>query len=97
MQKKKKTLASVGRCYQVLSGFPANDRLSQILWQSCLSANGKCDNEIITWAVHRSPGIDLTAEKNLGKETVEDGCGTSLLLKWGPLCTITLVGSLSSS
>ena len=42
-------------------------------------ANYKDDNEMIPGAVHRSPGIYLTAEENPGEsqETVDDSCATS--------------------
>ena len=36
-------------------------------------ANDKGDNEMILGAVHRSPGICFTAEKNLGKPQLGDG------------------------
>ena len=49
------------------------------LWPLALSVrsvtsvtNAKSNNEIIPGAVHRSPGICLTAEKNLGKPQLED-------------------------
>ena len=35
-------------------------------------ANDKGDNEMILGAVHRSPGICLTAEENLGMRLHED-------------------------
>ena len=35
-------------------------------------ANDKGDNEMISWAVHRSPGICLTAEENPGKPQLGD-------------------------
>ena len=41
---------------------------------------------MILGAVHRYPGIYLTAvenPENLSKETVEEGCVTSHRLKWG--------------
>ena len=53
-----------------------------------LVANDKGDNEMILGAVHRSPGICLTAEENPRKAQVGDhlirGCATSHRLKWGP-------------
>ena len=36
------------------------------------AANDKGDNEMITGAVHRSPGIYLTAEENPGKYQLGD-------------------------
>ena len=45
---------------------------------------------IIPGAVHRSPGIYLTAEetlKNVSQEAVRKGCVTSHRLKWGPSST----------
>ena len=56
--------------------------------QSRLSANDNGDSEIISTAVHRSPGINLTDDQNPGKprqETVDEGCTTSNRLKWGSL------------
>ena len=35
-------------------------------------ANDKGDNEMILWAVHRSPGICLIAEENLRKPQLGD-------------------------
>ena len=35
-------------------------------------ANDNGDNEMILWAVHRSPGICLTAEENPRKPQLED-------------------------
>ena len=53
-----------------------------------LVANDKADNEMIPGAVHRSPGICLTAEENLGKTHLGDrlmkGYATSHPVKWGP-------------
>ena len=43
-------------------GLLANDHLQRVSRQSRLSGNDKGDNEIIPGAVHRSPGIYLTAE-----------------------------------
>ena len=47
--------------HQPLSGFLT--KLSRVSRQSDLSANDKDDNELIWGAVHRSPGIYLTAEE----------------------------------
>ena len=44
---------------------------------SRLSANNKGDNEVVTEAVHKSPGIYFTAEENpwnLIYEAVVEGC-----------------------
>ena len=53
-----------------------------------LVANDNDDNEMIPWAVHRSPGICLTADENPGKLELGDslirGCAISHRLKWGP-------------
>ena len=50
-------------------------------------ANDKDDNAIILGAVHRFPGICLTAEENPRKRQLGDrltkGCVTSHCLKWG--------------
>ena len=47
------------------------------------------DNGMIPGAVHRSPGIYLTAEENLGKPQLGDylmkRLATCHSLKWGPL------------
>ena len=54
-----------------------------------LVANDKGDNEIILWAVHRSPGICLTAEENprkpqLGDRLMKELCDqSSPSSKWG--------------
>ena len=45
---------------QLLSGFLAKHHLPRVSCQSRLSANDKGDNEMISWAVHRSPGICWT-------------------------------------
>ena len=51
-------------------------------------ANDKGDNEMVPGAVHRSPGICLTAEENSGKPQAGDllmkGCADKHRLKWGP-------------
>ena len=54
--------------------------------QLCLS-DDKGDNEMILGAVHRSPGICLTAEKNPSKPQLGDR--RSHRLKWGPLLETT--------
>ena len=41
---------------------PCSDSLLQKSRQLCRSANDKDDNEVKSGAVHRSPGINLTAE-----------------------------------
>ena len=52
----------VWRCHQLLSGFQRP--LSPSVASVTSVANDKGDNEIILGAVHRSPGICLTAEEN---------------------------------
>ena len=55
---------------------------------SHLSANDKGDNKMIPRAVHRSPGIYITAEKNSkssGRRRFYGGRTVSHRLKWGPL------------
>ena len=53
------------------------------------SANDKGDNEVKPGAVHRSPGICLTAEENPWKASArrpsDEGCATSHSLKWDTL------------
>jgi hypothetical protein len=44
--------------------------------------------------VRISPGIHLTAEENLRKETVNEGCATSTCFKWGPV-PLTDVGRIA--
>ena len=60
----KKNFKLAWRCYQLLSGFLAKGHFLRVSRESSLSAN---DNEITPEAVHRSPGICLTAEENSGK------------------------------
>ena len=48
--------------------FLANDYLPQVSRQSLQSANDR----VISGAVHRSPGICLTIDENLGKRQLED-------------------------
>ena len=55
-----KSFKLVWRCHQFLSEFLANGHLPRVLRQS---TNDKSD-EMILEAVHRSPGIYLTAEEN---------------------------------
>ena len=55
--KKKKTFKLVWRCQQLLSGFLTNGRFSRVSRQSRLFSNEKGDNERITGAVLRAPGI----------------------------------------
>ena len=49
-------------------------------------ANDKGDSEMVLGAVHRSPGICLTAEENLRKPQLGDRLmkGLSCRLKWSP-------------
>ena len=52
-------------------------------------ANDKGDNEMILEAVHRPPGICLTAEENprkpqLGEHLIKGLCDQSSSPKWGP-------------
>ena len=54
--------------------------------------NDKGDNEMILGAVHRYPGIYITAEENPGR-----GCATSHCLKWVPFLQMRSVGSHSMS
>ena len=58
--------------YQLSSGFLANAHLLRVLRQSGLPANDKGDNEMILGAVHRCPGICLTAEENPRKPQLGD-------------------------
>ena len=48
------------------SQVPSQRPLALISCPSRLSANDKGDNEMISGAVHRSPGVYLTAEENPG-------------------------------
>jgi hypothetical protein len=59
----KKSFKPVWQCHQLLSGFLAKGHLHRVSRQSCLSANDKADDVMITGAVHR-PSIYLTAEEN---------------------------------
>ena len=45
---------------QLLYGFIAKGHLPQVLRQSCLSANDKSYNDMISGDVNRYPGIYLT-------------------------------------
>ena len=47
--------------------------------------NDKGDIEMILGAVHRSPGICLTAEENPRNPQLGRGCATSHRLKWGQI------------
>ena len=67
----KKTLMLTWRCHQLLSGFLANDHLTWISRQLHISAD-KGYNGMKPEAVHRSPGIYLTTEENLGKSQLGD-------------------------
>jgi hypothetical protein len=59
------------RCYQLLSGFLAKRHVPRVSLQSLLSANDS-DIEIIPRTVHRSPGIYLKVEENIGKPQLAD-------------------------
>jgi hypothetical protein len=61
----KKNFKLAWQCCQLLSEILANGHLPQVSHQSCLSANDEGDNKMVPGAVHRSPGICLTAEENL--------------------------------
>ena len=50
--------------HALLSEFLTNGHLPQVSCQSCLSAKDKSNNEMKQGAMHRSPGIYLTVEKN---------------------------------
>ena len=56
----KKRIKLVWQSHQLLSGFLTIGHLPRLSRQS---ANDNSDNEMIPGAVHRSPGICLTAEK----------------------------------
>jgi hypothetical protein len=51
------------RCHQLLSRSQTKGHLPRVSRQSRPSTNDKGDNEMISGAVHRSPGIYLTAEE----------------------------------
>ena len=79
-----KSFKLVWWCHWLLSGFLAKGLTPSVTSLTSV-ANDKSDNEMIPGAVHRSPGICLQAEENLGKPQLGDrGCSTSHLLKWGP-------------
>ena len=59
-----KTFKFGWRYHQLLSGFLAKGYLPRVSLHLRLSAIDRGGNEIIPSAVHRSPGICLTAEKN---------------------------------
>ena len=69
-----------------MSGLIASGHLSRV---SRHSANDKIDNEVKPKAVHRSPGIYLTAEENPEKisasRTSDESNATGHHLKWGLL------------
>jgi len=65
----KKNFMLVLRCHQLLSRFVVNDHLSRALRLSRLS-DIKGVDEMKPGAVHRSPGICLTASENLGKPQI---------------------------
>ena len=62
-----KSFKLVCRCYQFLPEFLVEGHLLRVSRQSRLLANDKSDNEMISGAVHRSPGIYHTTEENPGK------------------------------
>ena len=66
-----KHFKAVWRCQQLLSVFLANGHFARVSHQSSLSANDK-DDEMISGAVHRSPGIYLKTEEIPGKSQLED-------------------------
>ena len=61
------------------------------------SANDKGDNEVKSGAVHRSPGICLTAEENPEKTSArrrsDELCKTIYRLNWSPLPPNRSIGS----
>ena len=65
-----KSFKLVWRCHQLLSGFLAKDHLPRVVASVTSVANDKGDNEVILRAVHRSPGICLTAEENISQPVV---------------------------
>ena len=84
----KKVLSSVG-----VPPVPVRDPSRRPLAPSVTSvANDKSDNEMIPGAVHRSPGICLTAKENLGKLQLGD-------LRMEALCdqSSPQMGSLTSA
>ena len=65
----KKLLASVSPApVRVASQWPLTPSVKSVM----SVANNKGDNEMILGAVHRSPGICLTAEENPRKPQLED-------------------------
>jgi hypothetical protein len=52
---------------------PAQSPLAPSVTSVTSVANDKGDNEMIPGAVHRSPGIYLTAEEKPGKLSAEEG------------------------
>jgi hypothetical protein len=74
--------AAVNRIFKFLPRFLANGYLSRVSRQLHSPANDKGNNKIIPRAVHRSPGISLTAEEKLSLKTVDEACATSHRLKW---------------
>ena len=75
-----KSFKLVWRFHQLLSGFLVKGHLLRVSRQSHLSVNN-VGNEMIPGAVHRSPGIYVTAEENSEKFSGR-GCATSHRLKW---------------
>ena len=77
----------------------------RVLSQRALSpsvANDKSDNEMISGAVHRYPGICLTAEANPGNPQLGDSlmkglCDQSSPQMGSPSLQMSLVGSHSTS
>ena len=69
--------------------FQAKGHLPRVSRQSRLSANDKGDNEMIPGAVHRAPGIYLTAEEKTGKPQLGDRVMKTRAAndrrKWSPL------------
>ena len=60
-------------------------------------ANDKGDNEVIPGAVHRSPGICLTAEENPRKPQLGDCLCDQSSPQMGPFLQMRSVGSHSTS
>ena len=67
-----KSFKLVWRCHQLLFGFPAKGYFAPSFPSVTSVANDKGDNEMILGAVHRSPGICLTAKENPRKPQLGD-------------------------
>ena len=67
-----KSFKLVWLCHQHLPGFLAKDYLPRVSRQSSLSAKDNCGNEMKPGAIHRSPGIYLTADENPGRSQLGD-------------------------